>query len=201
MSDTATTTGRRIAAGALIRKGPRVALRLPEMADAADIADGLASWDVVKNLTRVPHPYTLADAVQWIGQHQSARDGARNDFPFAIVTGDGLIGVVGVHLRTNETELGYWLRQSAWGQGYATEAARLALAFAFDELDLSDVEAGYFADNPASGRVLTKLGFAYTGDESRFSLARDCDVACRRMILPRARFAEGRTKGGASHGG
>lgn len=185
---------------ALALKGPRVMLRRPRIDDAVEIHDGIGHYEVVKNLSRAPWPYELTHAAAWLSGLESA-DAVRNDFPFAIVRDGKIIGVVGVHLRAEGPELGYWLRQSAWGQGYATEAARLALAFAFDELDLSEVEAGHFADNPASGRVLQKLGFTYTGDQPRYSQARGEDVVCRMMILPRARFAEGRTQEGASHGG
>lgn len=183
-----------------VLQGKRVTLRPPMRDDAARIADGLGDYGVASNLSRVPWPYELRHAHEWLDMVTAEKD-VRTDHPFAIVTGEGLIGVVGITLRDDGVELGYWLRRSAWGQGYATEAARLALGFAFGELDLSAVYACHFADNPASGRVLQKLGFAYAQDEPRFSLARDCDVVCRMMILPRANFAEGRTMEGASHGG
>ena len=186
--------------GSIELKGSRLTLRRPRLADAVEIHDGIGHYDVVNNLSRAPWPYEFMHAVEWLTKLENA-DEPLKDFPFAIVRDGHVIGVVGVHLNPEGPELGYWLRQSAWGQGYATEAARLALAFAFADLDLSEVEAGHFADNPASGRVLQKLGFAYTGDQPRYSLARGSDVVCRMMILPRARFAEGRTQEGASHGG
>lgn len=184
----------------LVMQGERVTLRPPMRDDAPRIAEALSDFGVASNLSRVPYPYELQHAHQWLDMIDG--EGLdRSDYPFAIVTGEGLIGVVGISSRDGGVELGYWLRRSAWGQGYATEAARLALGFAFDELDLSEVDAGHFADNTASGRVLQKLGFAYTTDEPRFSLARGGDVTCRMMILPRARYAEGRTLEGASYGG
>ena len=183
-----------------VLRSDRLTLRPPVMDDALAVETGMADYGVVSNLSRAPWPYEHRHAIEWLGSVVKAGD-ERSQYPFAIVTGEGLAGVIGISAREEGVELGYWLRRSAWGKGYATEAGRLALGFAFDELELDVVEAGHFADNAASGRVLQKLGFTYTQDVPRYSLARDCDVACRMMILPRARFAEGRTKGGASHGG
>jgi RimJ/RimL family protein N-acetyltransferase len=185
--------------------GARVMLRRPQMADAARIAELMNDYGVVKNLSRAPWPYGLEDAVSWL-THVTGHGGRPNDYPFAIVTGDGLVGVIGISANPQNPdapELGYWLGRFYWGRGFATEAGRLALGFAFDELELDAVEAGHFADNAASGRVLQKLGFAYTQDVARFSRARDCDVTCRMMILPRTRFeADPKTgNGGAAHGG
>lgn len=183
-------------------QGPRVALRPLTMSDAERVYTHMNDFDVVKNLSRAPWPYGLTEAAQWLRGLEAAAN-QRTDYPFAIVTGDGLIGVVGISAGHGDIELGYWLGRPAWGKGYATEAARLALGFAFDELELNEITAGHFADNAASGRVLQKLGFDYTSDVARFSNARACDVLCRMMILPRERFQRLKTadEGGMSHGG
>lgn len=67
--------------------------------------------------------------------------------------------------------LGYCLDDAAWGHGYATEAARALLQWAFDTLDLNRVQAEADTRNPASGRVLEKLGFVLEG-----TLREDCIV-------------------------
>lgn len=184
--------------------GARLALCRPQMSDAARIADLMNDYGVVKNLSRAPWPYGLEDAVAWL-THVTGHGGKPSDYPFAIVTGDGLIGVVGISTNPQNpdaAELGYWLGRFYWGRGFATEAGRLALGFAFDMLGLEEVEAGHFADNAASGRVLKKLGFAYTQDQARFSRARNCDVLCRMMILPRRCFEDGTdTAEGGNHNG
>lgn len=59
--------------------------------------------------------------------------------------------------------MGYVLGESHWGQGYATEAAREVLRYAFEELNCSVISAGYFPFNQKSKRVLKKLGFAQEG--------------------------------------
>jgi RimJ/RimL family protein N-acetyltransferase len=58
-----------------------------------------------------------------------------------------------------EVELGYWISKNHWNRGYASEAGRQMLAIATAELKLTRLIAGHFIDNPASARVLEKLGF------------------------------------------
>lgn len=189
-------------AGTLELKGARVTLRRPLPSDAHDVFNGMNDFEVVKNLSRAPWPYTLHDAVSWLDGITNAGP-QRTAYPFAIVTGGRQVGTVGISNHGETIELGYWIGRDAWGRGIATEAARLAVAFAFTHLGLEELEAGHFVDNAASGRVLEKLGFAYTHTVARFSKARDCDIDCRMMILPRARFAAGQndSEGGTDHGG
>lgn len=192
-------------AGTLALHGPRLLLRRPLRSDAADVFAGMNDYEVVKNLSRAPWPYTLHDAVSWLDGIETAGP-VRTAYPFAIVTGGrqvGTIGISGNPQNPESVELGYWIGRDHWGKGYASEAGRLAVAFAFTHLGLKELEAGHFVDNAASGRVLTKLGFAYTHTVARFSKARDCDVDCRMMILTRARFAAGQndSEGGTDHGG
>ncbi len=191
--------------GALVLRGARVALRRPQASDAHDVLRGMNDFDVVKNLSRAPWPYTLHDAVSWLEGVETG-GAQRSAYPFAIVNDGRLIGPVGISMNPQNPagiELGYWIARQAWNNGYATEAARLALSFAFTHLQLDEIEAGHFVDNAASGRVLAKLGFAYTQSVARFSKARDCDVDCRMMILSRTRFAAGQndSEGGTDHGG
>ena len=75
-----------------------------------------------------------------------------------------MIGGVGIHANDEgESELGYWLTPDAWGRGYATEAAAAVVRTARDTLRLKRLVSGHFIDNPASGKVLRKLGFRPTG--------------------------------------
>ncbi len=132
---------------------------------------------VVRNLARAPWPYTADDARDFAGLAQSPR------FPHFFVTlpgaaGTRLIGSVGLAQgERSETEFGYWIAREHWGKGYATEAARAALSVA-RTLGHRHLVAGHFIDNPASGRVLTKVGFRKTGAiGQRFSLGRGHEVA------------------------
>ena len=167
----------------------RLILRPPQESDAAAMAPLANNLTLTKNTVSMPYPYTLDDARAFITRSRERRaKGA--DFPFAIFKKAGmtLIGAVGVHPERN-FELGYWIGEPFWGQGYATEAARRVVRFAFEELNANKIVAGWYHDNPASGRVLEKLGFRHEKEEERPSMARGQAATCRMMALTRATFA------------
>jgi RimJ/RimL family protein N-acetyltransferase len=177
-----------------ILHAPRVRLRPLELADAPRIARFTADWDVARMTSALPFPQTQVAAEGWILILQ-ARAPLAKDHVFAIdLPGDGLIGVIGAHrkaLPTGQTgaELGFWVARPFWGRGFASEAARVVAAHA-RTLTVGPVGAGHFADNPASGRVLSRAGFAYTGDIlPAYSLARNARVPMRWMELPSPQFA------------
>ena len=150
----------------------RLTLRPGWPEDAAALAAAIAYEEVVMNLARVPWPYGEADAETFLALPHDPRD-----VVFMIVAHEAaaprLIGTVGMHVQGDTHEFGYWLTPDAWGRGYATEAGQAVVDIARHALPIRRLEAGYFADNPASGRVLRKLGFRDTGRrEPRPSLAR-----------------------------
>jgi RimJ/RimL family protein N-acetyltransferase len=113
---------------------------------------------IVRNLARAPWPYGEAEAREFAAMPQDMH------LPHFLVTvpGKGVIGSAGLGENDGEPEIGYWIARAHWGQGYATEAAGAVLRIA-RTLGHTRLTAGHFADNPASGRVLRKLGFAATG--------------------------------------
>ncbi len=164
-------------------KTPRLKLRAPKAADAPGIAVLANDPDVARMTTRMPHPYGPADAEAFLGA--CAGHDPRRERVFAIERSDGqLVGMLGFHPNpAGRTEIGYWLGRPYWGQGLATEAAEAALDWARLGWGRRYLLAGHFADNPASGQVLCKTGFLYTGDvEPRHSLARG-EVAATRMMV------------------
>lgn len=162
----------------------RLCLRPLEHADAPVLARLADNWNVAAMLSRMPFPYTLAHAEEFIARQVSGP--ADGTCVFAIGGGAGLMGVIGLHPDEAGTlELGYWLGEPFWGAGYATEAAGRVLAFADGELEAETVTAGHFFDNPASGRVLRKTGFRYTHDLVRACAARGTTVLCHEMMRPR----------------
>jgi RimJ/RimL family protein N-acetyltransferase len=172
----------------------RLLLRRPHAEDAAAIVPLAGDWEVAKNLGRLPHPYALADAEAFIARATEGR-AAGTDFNFAITRKDdgAFMGGCGVHLRqAGHFELGYWLGRPYWKNGYATEASRRLASFAFRELKIETLIAGWFHDNPASGRVLTKLGCVVTGSEQRDCAARGHAVYCHVVTLTREGFAQAR---------
>lgn len=166
----------------------RLILRPPVAADVPRFIPLIADYDVAKNLSSVPHPYGEDAAYAFITRAAEKR--ARGeDFAFAIVrkADDAYVGACGVHPQRN-WEFGYWIGKPYWGHGYATEAARRLLAYAFEELRTDYISAGWFVDNPASGRVLDKLGCVPSGSEERECLARGGMVLCNRVVLTLAKW-------------
>jgi RimJ/RimL family protein N-acetyltransferase len=159
----------------------RLKLRQLRMSDAARIARFCGDPGVGRMLAMTPLPYLDVAAEGWIMTLAARRPLAR-DFVFAVdLPGEGLIGAIGAHARGEDGfEVGYWFGRPYWGQGLATEALQ---GFLTQARRLGDLRAGHFVDNPASGRVLEKGGFAYTGETTPlFSLARGESVPCRRMV-------------------
>ena len=170
----------------LVIETNRLVLRPYEVRDVAAIETLANNWNVASTLGRMPYPYEPGMAAMFMADHDVKR-AARLGFPFAITWRETFVGGIGLDLeRYEDWELGYWLGEPYWGQGYATEAAHSVVQFGFETLGLPRVVAGHFVDNPTSGRVLTKLGFRYTGTSSRACRARGCDVESREMALDRA---------------
>ncbi|WP_395646909.1 GNAT family N-acetyltransferase [Terricaulis sp.] len=160
----------------------RLKLRPIAMSDAPRIARFCGDPGVGRNLAMTPLPYLENAAEGWIMIVRARENAAvRRNFVFAVdLDGEGLIGVLGAHGKSDDAyEFGYWFGRPYWGQGFATEAVG---AFVAQARQLGALNAGHFVDNPASGRVLSKTGFAYTGEtENMFSLARGERVLCKRM--------------------
>lgn len=165
----------------------RLLLRPVSAADLPRIAALMADHDVAKNLSTAPHPYTLADAEMFFAKHSER--GESHVFALVRKSDDAFIGKNGLHAKDGLVEMGYWLGKPYWGQGFGTEAARRVLAFGFNNLNLQQIVAGWFEDNPASGRILAKLGFTITETIERNCLARGHAVRCNMMVLTRAAFA------------
>jgi RimJ/RimL family protein N-acetyltransferase len=162
---------------------PRLLLRAPGPDDAPRIAALADDIGVARMTSRLPHPYGRQDAEAFLAHIAAA--GPEGEHAFGIEhANDGLIGMIGLHSQGGlGPEIGYWLGRAYWGRGFATEAARAALDWARDVWRRRVLVAGHFADNPASGQVLVKAGFLYTGEvERRYSLARG-EVAPTRMMV------------------
>lgn len=150
----------------------RLILRLPEDGDAADIAAQFNDFDVARMTSRIPYPYPRPAADMWILVSRISWPRTCN---FVIENDGEFVGTGGIFRRTAgaEWEIGYALGRHAWGRGLGTEAAAALLAYARDELGATRVVAGHYDDNPASGRILEKIGFRYTGAMSKqYAIAR-----------------------------
>ncbi|MEY4879071.1 MAG: hypothetical protein RJB62_540 [Pseudomonadota bacterium] len=169
----------------------RLLLRPPLAADIGRLVALLNDFDVSKNLAVVPFPYTQDDGCAFVVK--AARERLRGEaFVFAMVAkaDAGFLGICSVH-PAKDFMLGYWLGKPHWGRGYATEAAARVAGFAFAELKAERLTATWHHDNPASGRVLEKLGCRPDGGENSASLSRGTEVFCHKVLLTRADFERG----------
>ena len=159
----------------------RLLLRHPDRRDAESIIAIAGDWEVAHRLARIPHPYGKKDADffidvivpnEWVWPITWRRSGA-------------LIGMAGLSPDTERdvAELGYYVERRHWDMGVATEAARAVVTYGRQVLGLRLITSGYFLDNPASGRVLAKLGFVEAGCSERPCLAAGSTVAAVDMHL------------------
>lgn len=144
----------------------RLLLRPFRPADADAIQVLAADREIAMDTVNVPHPYEREHAVEWIAAHagQLEREEA---VTYAITQAEDrtLLGAVALILDPphDSAELGYWIGKPYWGRGYATEAGRAVVGWAFDALALHRIRAGHFRRNRASGKVLQKIGMRYEG--------------------------------------
>ena len=151
----------------------RLRLSAPDRADASAMIEHANDYEVARRLARLPHPYGAREADHFF-EHIATEESVwkvarRSDGAFL-----GLVGLSGA--APARVELGYWYGRAHWGRGYATEAGRAVLAFARTQAPTTHFISGYFADNPASGNVLRKLGFVETGRSTQPCLARSRDL-------------------------
>lgn len=162
----------------------RLTLRPGWPEDAAAIARAIGHEDVVTRLSRVPWPYSEAQAAEWL-----ATPRAKDNVALSILAHEEatprLVGGIGIHPAEDlgGYEIGYWLTPDAWGRGYATEAGRAVLGIAQYAMGLKSLRARYFFDNAASGNVLRKLGFRITGRTTTPCLALGRDVESVTLAL------------------
>lgn len=144
----------------------RLLLRLFQSSDAMDVAKLCNNYNIYRNTLYLPHPYSIQDALSWIDNHL-ANFVANKSYEFAItdkITGE-LYGAIALTNNQifNHGEIAYWVGEEFWGNGYATEAAKTIVQFAFDEKQYHKVFARYFKSNPSSGSVLQKIGMQEEG--------------------------------------
>jgi ribosomal-protein-alanine N-acetyltransferase len=144
----------------------RLILR-PFVADDAFDVERLAGLREVADTTlNIPHPYPHGGAAEWIRLHSPAWiDGTSATFAIVGRKTNALIGAVSLVIKREHqrAELGYWIATDCWNRGYATEASQRLIQFGFEILMVHRIEARHFLRNPASGRVMQKLGMTQEG--------------------------------------
>ena len=167
----------------MFARTPRLLLRPGFPEDAPALAAAISDEAIVRNLATAPWPYSMRDAEAFLA---SPRDPI---LPSLLIFERGtgapqLVGACGLGRRpSGSVEMGYWIARSFWGRGLATEACS-ALVDVARALGLQSLEGSHFLDNPASARVLEKLGFLPLGIVApRMSCARGEEVPARLMRL------------------
>lgn len=144
-------------------KTQRLTLRPFHLADAKRVQQLAGDPEIAKTTSNVPHPYKDGMAEDWISKH--AEHFQRGfALTLAIENQHDLIGCISLigDLKTR-AELGYWIGKPYWNQGFCTEAARALAQFGFDQLHLHKIISRHFAINPASGKIMQKLGMKQEG--------------------------------------
>jgi RimJ/RimL family protein N-acetyltransferase len=144
----------------------RLILRPFEQDDAKNVQRLAGDFAIADTTLHVPHPYEDGVAETWIESHKTKYD-ARELATFAIIRKNDftLIGAIGIAISSqfHRGDLGYWIGVPYWNQGYCTEAAIAIINFAFSDLGLHKVTAHHLVRNPASGRVMQKIGMSREG--------------------------------------
>jgi RimJ/RimL family protein N-acetyltransferase len=149
-------------------------LRLRELSagDAPRIAELAGEWDVARMTARIPFPYSVPLAHQWM------RGLEPGEFVRAVEFEGEMIGAVGyLPADDGSAEIGYWIGKPWWGRGFATEAAEMLVRHCFTTARIGRLTCCHFADNPASARVIAKLGFRLVGPCTAWCEARGQDAA------------------------
>ncbi|MBN2581284.1 MAG: GNAT family N-acetyltransferase [Pirellulales bacterium] len=149
-----------------ILETPRLLLRPLALSDAKAVQRLAGDAEIARMTLLIPHPYPDGAAEEWIvSLEEKFRERREVNFAVTCKPAGELIGVVCLRLELEHDrgELGYWIGKAFWASGYATEAARAAADYGFATWNLHRVYAHHFGVNPASGRVLQKLGLKPEG--------------------------------------
>ncbi len=153
----------------------RLILRSFTLEDASDVQRLAGEREVAATTCAISHPYKDGVAEKWIGSHSKGLK-TGSGIVYAITLKEAhvsdesiLIGAIDIRIDQAEKigELGYWIGKPYWNCGYCTEAANVILSYGFDVLKLRSIHAFHFKQNPASGRVLEKIGMQFEAEYPR----------------------------------
>ena len=135
-------------------------------ADVPEVHRLAGAREIADTTLAIPHPYSLEMAENWISTHgEQFTSGQMATFAVTLRERDRLIGAISLKIEAvhERAGMGYWIGREFWGNGYCSEAAGRILAYGFTERCLNRIEAGHFSRNPASGRVMQKIGMTREG--------------------------------------
>ncbi|WP_242218994.1 GNAT family N-acetyltransferase [Shinella zoogloeoides] len=151
---------------------PRLVMRAPHEDDIDALAHLANNANIANMVARMPHPYTVADAADFV---RRTRAGTIGKCVYAITKADNgaFLGCCGIepHEDGRTVELGYWLGEPYWNDGYATEAAHALIDMVFRTRDVEQIDARCRVMNIPSRRVIQKCGFQFQATGMVQSLA------------------------------
>lgn len=144
----------------------RLTLRPFNLTDADEVQRMASNYELYKTTLNIPHPYEEGMAEAWISSHDADLT-ERHLVTLALVrTEDNqLVGslTLGMMPKRKIGEIGYWIGQEFWNQGYGTEASQAIIHYGFSELGLNKIIGRHFSNNPASGKIMTNCGLSLEG--------------------------------------
>ena len=160
-------------------------LRPSEAADAEAAFAIQSDWNVTRMLRMARFPPERTEMAAWFADHPR-QWAAGEAYRFAVDCDGCMVGLGDLdEIRNGAADLGYWFDRSAWGRGTASMVGEFLVRFAFAVLDLGCLRSGHAMDNPASGRVLTKLGFQPTDTAVVTSRSRGTEILHLRFVFDR----------------
>ena len=129
----------------------------------------LNNWNISKWLIEVPYPYSIDDAKYWVKKTK------QDEYSFNIYLKNKLIGGVSLsnQRENSKWELGYWIGEEYWGNGYAIEACENLISYFFSNTNNSLIYASHMQDNIKSKKIIIKLGFKLVSSGKKFSISRN----------------------------
>ncbi len=145
---------------------PRLLLRAFTLEDAPDVQRLAGDREIASTTLSIPHPYKDGVAETWISSHlEKFEQGKEIVFALELRSSQSLVGAIDLRIRLAHdcAEIGYWVGKPYWNRGYCSEAAAAVLAYGFGALGLNRIMAHHLTRNPASGRVMQKIGMRHEG--------------------------------------
>ena len=129
----------------------------------------LNNWNISKWLIEVPYPYTVDDAKYWVKKSK------QDQYSFNIYLKNKLIGGLSLtnQRENSKWELGYWIGEEYWGNGYAIEACENLISYFFSNTNNSIIYASHMKDNIKSKKIIINLGFKLVSSGKKFSISRN----------------------------
>ncbi len=166
---------------------PRLTLRPPVAVDADYLFEMFSSWPVIQWLANPPWPYERHDMVSFLA--------TTDEIYLVIVHGSRPIGAISwrqrpsSHIQAGEgPNVGYWLGEQWWGNGFMTEAAEAVCTQLFQDPAVDSIYSGYFDGNTASARIQARLGFEVAGHTKLLSRPRQEEMRHTNTVLRREAF-------------